>query len=78
MDPILFFKRVRCLAGGQILEDISDYNRVHEMFSILRAKHSRENEAAEGFGVLFDDDEFNKVQVMTTDGDFNRFKQTKN
>ena len=64
MDPILFFKRVRVLAGGQILEDISDYNRVHEMFSILRAKHSRDNEAAEGFGVFFDDDEFGKLDVM--------------
>ena len=30
--PHSFFKRVRLVAGGQILEDISDYNRVHEMF----------------------------------------------
>ena len=66
--PHTFFKRVRLVAGGQILEDISDYNRVHEMFSILRAKHSRENEAAEGFGSLFDDDEFTKLDVVTLDG----------
>jgi hypothetical protein len=38
------------------------------MFSILRAKHSRENEAAEGFGSLFDDDEFTKLDVITLDG----------
>ncbi len=38
------------------------------MFSVLRAKHSRENEAAEGFGVLFDNDEFIKQQVISTDG----------
>jgi len=56
------------LAGGQILEDISDYNRVHEMFSILRAKHSRENEAAEGFGELFDDAEFNELNVLPNVG----------
>ena len=66
--PHTFFKRVRVLAGGQILEDISDYNRVHEMFSILRAKHSRENESAEGFGILFDDHEYQKWQVTTVDG----------
>jgi len=66
--PHTFFKRVRVLAGGQILEDISDYNRVHEMFSILRAKHSRENEAAEGFGELFDDAEFNELNVLPNVG----------
>ncbi len=38
------------------------------MFSILRAKHSRENEAAEGFGLLFDDHEYQKWQVISTDG----------
>ena len=38
------------------------------MFSILRAKHSRDNEAAEGFGVFFDDDEFGKLHLMSMDG----------
>ncbi len=38
------------------------------MFSILRAKRSRENEAAEGFGSLFDDDEFAELDVTTVDG----------
>ena len=33
--PWSFFSRVRILAGGQILEDIDLYNRVHEMFFII-------------------------------------------
>ena len=36
--PHTFFKRMRILAGGQVIEDISDYNRVHEMFRIVKAK----------------------------------------
>ena len=47
-----FFRRVRLLAGGQMLEDIDYYNRVHEMMEILTAKDSRENEAVEGFGYV--------------------------
>ncbi len=35
---------------GVVIEDISDYNRVHEMFSILQTPHARSNERAEGFG----------------------------
>ena len=38
------------------------------MFSILRAKRSRENEVAKGFGSLFDDDEFTKLDVITLEG----------
>ena len=30
--PWSFFNRMRILAGGQILEDIDLYNKVHEMF----------------------------------------------
>ncbi|MFM7979966.1 MAG: hypothetical protein ACKPKO_11690 [Candidatus Fonsibacter sp.] len=33
--PWSFFTRMRILAGGQILEDIDMYNRVHEMFSVF-------------------------------------------
>ena len=35
---------------GVVIEDISDDNRVHEMFSILQTPHARSNERAEGFG----------------------------
>ena len=48
--PHSFFKRMRVLCNGQIVEDIDDYNRVHEMFSVLTAADSRENVSSEGFG----------------------------
>ena len=52
--PWSFFSRMRILAGGQILEDIHMYNRVHEMFSIFSATDSRQNDYAEGFGNFWD------------------------
>ena len=48
--PWCFFRRMRVLAGNQVIEDIDNYNRVHEMFSILTATDSRSNTSAEGFG----------------------------
>ena len=48
------FKRMRILCNGQICEDIDDYSRVSEMFSLLTSHHSRQNVAAEAFGELFD------------------------
>ena len=52
--PLSFFSRMRIFAGGQILEDIDMYNRVHEMFSIFSAIDSRQNDYAEGFGSFWD------------------------
>ena len=49
-----FFERLRVLCAGQLVEDIMDYNRIHQMMHILIAKGSRENDAAEAFGVLAD------------------------
>ena len=48
--PHSFFRRMRVLCGGQVVEDIDNYNRVHEMFSMLTAKDSRTNVDAEAFG----------------------------
>ena len=45
-----FFQRVRILCGGTIVEDISDYNRVAEMFTTLISKDSKINIDAEAFG----------------------------
>ena len=45
-----FFQRLRILCGGTIVEDISDYNRVAEMFTTLISKYSKVNIDAEGFG----------------------------
>jgi hypothetical protein len=52
--PWSFFRRMRVVVGGQVVEDIDYYNRVHEMMSMLQAKDSRINESVEGFGQLFD------------------------
>ena len=46
------FSRMRILAGGQVLEDIDDYNRVHEMFQVFSATDSRQNDYGEGFWQL--------------------------
>jgi hypothetical protein len=40
--PWTFFKRLRVLCNGTIVEDIDDYARVHEMFSTLTSKDSRD------------------------------------
>ena len=50
LAPWAFFRRLRILAGGQLVEDIDFYNRVHQMFSLLVARESSVNNAAEGFG----------------------------
>ena len=51
--PHSFFKRMRILCNGQIVEDIDDFNRVSEMFSMLTSTHSRKNVASEGLGQVF-------------------------
>ena len=49
-----FFRRMRILAANTLVEDISDYNRVHEMFRILNAKDANINSDAEQFGQQWD------------------------
>ena len=50
LAPWAFFRRMRILAGGQLVEDIDYYNRVHQMFSALIARESNTNNLAESFG----------------------------
>ena len=54
--PWCFFRRMRVLCAGQLVEDIMDYNRIHEMMHILIANESRDNDAAEAFGNLWGKD----------------------
>jgi len=51
-----FFRRVRCLVGGSIVDDVDYYNRVHEMLHILTSKMNRDNDDIEGFGCRWDGD----------------------
>ena len=64
--PWGFFRRVRLLASGQLLEDIDYYSRVHEMMEILSASDSRNNEAVEGFGYLVN--EHDQISVRSIIG----------
>ena len=52
--PHCFFRRMRILAAGQLVEDIDNYNRIHEMMNVLIASESRDNQAAEAFGKNWD------------------------
>ena len=48
--PWGFFRRLRVSCGGIWVEDIDQYNRAHEMFNLLQAEDSRDNDGAEAFG----------------------------
>ena len=45
------FRRCRVLIGGQIAEDIDNYNRTHQMFHVLTPGERRINDFVEGFGM---------------------------
>ena len=53
-QPHVFFRRMRILANGAVIEDIDNYNRCHEMFRILKAKDATINDEAEAFGNSWD------------------------
>ena len=59
--PHSFFRRARLLAGGQVIEDIDNFNRVSQMLQLLKSKHSRQNEMSEGMGVEWSEHGFNKL-----------------
>jgi hypothetical protein len=61
--PWAFFQRLRVLCGGQLVEDITEYNRIHHMMHLLIAKESRENDSAEAFGVLADAQNWSNEQL---------------
>ncbi len=52
--PWAFFRRVRFLCNGQVIEDTDNYNRCHEIFSIITPKDCRDNLEIEGFGNTWD------------------------
>ena len=43
-----FFRRMRVLCQGQVVEDIDSYNRVCEMFNLFQSTANRKNDAIEG------------------------------
>ena len=50
-QPHVFFRRLRVMCGGVLLEDIDHYNRTHELFETCTASHHRSNLGIEGFGI---------------------------
>ena len=55
-SPYSFFRRMRIIAGSQVVEDFDSYNRVHHMFCKLMSQGARRDEANEGFGYRYDDE----------------------
>ena len=49
--PWSFFRRMRLLAGGTVIEDVDNYARTHQMFHTLVSPIKRQNGTIEGFGV---------------------------
>ena len=47
--PWSFFRRLRILCGGQIVEDVDYYNRAHTMFHMMQPPNVRQNDDVEGF-----------------------------
>ena len=54
--PWSWFRRLRVLCQGQVIEDIDGYALVHQMFDVLQSKHVRENQDVEGLGISYDSD----------------------
>ena len=48
--PWSFFRRMRLLANGVVIEDIDNYARTHQMFHTLVSPSKRANDTIEGFG----------------------------
>jgi hypothetical protein len=55
-QPHLFFKRLRVIAGGQVVEDIQDFGRNSELIASLQNDHVRDNDDIQGFGNRWDND----------------------
>ena len=64
--PWCFFRRLRVLCGGQLLEDIDYYNKVHEMFHYFQSDTVRRNDNSEGF--LAEEYNLNITYLTTSNG----------
>lgn len=45
---------MRVIIGGQVVEDLDEYNRTHDMFHILTSQSVRSNDDVEWFGARYD------------------------
>ena len=49
-NPAVFFRRARLICGGQVVEDIDDFNRLSLMLTDLMPEDDQSDIACEGFG----------------------------
>ena len=49
-NPAVFFRRPRLICGGQVVEDIDDFNRLSFMLTDLMPEDDQNDIACEGFG----------------------------
>ena len=49
-NPAVFFRRARLICGGQVVEDIDDFNRLSLMLTDLMPEDDQHDIACEGFG----------------------------
>ena len=61
--PHTFFQRGRLMCQGVTIEDYDHFGRVSEMLQMLKSKHSRDNDVAEGFGRLWSEHRFHDVSI---------------
>lgn len=62
--PWSFCKKMRILAGGQVLGNIDMYNWAHELFNTFNAEDSKYNDYAEGFVNTWEGVADNNAQTM--------------
>ena len=53
-NPAVFFRRARIIAGGQVIEDMDDFNRLSLMITALKSDEEQLMVASEGFGSFGD------------------------
>ena len=49
-NPAVFFRRARIIAGGQVIEDIDDFNRLSLMLTAIKSEEEQLMISSEGFG----------------------------
>jgi hypothetical protein len=81
-NPAVFFRRARLIAGGQVIEDIDDFNRLSLMLTALKPQEEQLDIANDGFGNF---DVFEEYSTEDADerktyreGDFNESGQVIN
>ena len=74
-NPAVFFRRARLIAGGQVIEDIDDFNRLSIMLTALKPAEEQLDIANDGFGNydVFEEinSEDNDERKFYREGDFN-------